>query len=90
MASTESLNLKWFILNSTNHKMRSFFTSRERKLFMQLHKALCKLLWVSHKALVSHPQEQVQRGTGKTNGSSGNGGREVLIYTACTVGPAEL
>lgn len=50
---------------------------------MQLHKALCKLLWVSHKALVTHSQEQVQRGTGRQTGAraslhTGNGGREVL------------
>lgn len=64
---------------------------------MQLHKALCKLLWVSHKALVSHPQEQVQRGTGKQTGARASlwehREREegkFSIYTAWTVGPAEL
>lgn len=36
---------------------------------MQLHKALCKLLWVSHKALVTPSQEQVHRGTNRTRAS---------------------
>lgn len=36
---------------------------------MQLHKALCKLLWVSHQAAVTHWQEQVQRGTGGQTGA---------------------
>lgn len=38
---------------------------------MQLQKALCELLWVSHKAPVTHSQEQVQRGAGRTSGSQG-------------------
>lgn len=72
--------------------MRTFFTSRERKLLMQLHKALCKLLWVPHKALVTHSREQVQRGTGRQTGaraplrSSGTEEGKVSVYTARTVG----
>lgn len=62
LAYTGSLNLKWFILNSTNHKMRSFITSRERKLHKQLHNALCELLWVSHKAVVTHSQNRCKGG----------------------------
>lgn len=90
LAYTESLNLKWFILNSTNHKMRSFITSRERKLFMQLHKALCKLLWVSHKARVTHSQEQVQRGTGGQTGAQGTAGREVLRFPCLCNGASSV
>lgn len=56
---------------------------------MQLHKALCKLLWVSHKALVTHSQEQVQRGTGRQTGAraslhTGTEEGKFSIYTAWT------
>lgn len=85
LAYTESLKSEMFILNSTNHKMRSFITSRERKLFMQLHKALCKLLWVSHKAPVTHSQEQVQRGTGGQTGARASPRRRRALPSA---GPA--
>lgn len=39
---------------------------------MQLHKALCKLLWVSHKARVTHSLPGTgAKGGGQTNGSQG-------------------
>lgn len=82
LAYTESLNLKWFILNSTNHKMRSFITSRERKLFMQLHNALCELLWVSHKAVVTHSLNRC-KGDGQDKRSQGCSAGGSALPMAC-------